>query len=81
MIEAGLLALKNGSNETRQPIQQKRRQLTGTRSFNETDLVDPVSMNDALARYKKLEGGFFYPSRFYEAAIGRLKAGSEANFP
>ena len=48
--------------------------------FNETDLVDPVSMNDALARYKKLEGGFFYPSRFYEAAIGRLKAGSEANF-
>ncbi|GBQ30738.1 NACHT domain-containing protein [Gluconacetobacter azotocaptans] len=47
--------------------------------FNETDLLDPVSMNDALARYKKLEGGF-YPSRFYEAAIDRLKAGSEANF-
>ena len=47
--------------------------------FNETDLLDPVSMNDALARYKKLEGGF-YPSQFYEAAIGRLMAGSEAYF-
>jgi hypothetical protein len=43
------------------------------------DLLDPSSMNDALARYKKLDGGF-YPSRFYGAAIGGLAAGSEADF-
>ncbi len=47
--------------------------------FNGTDLLDPLSMDDALGRYKKLEGGF-YPSRFYGAAIGRLAAGSEADF-
>ncbi len=47
--------------------------------FNGTDLLDQSSMNDALSRYKELEVGF-YPSRFYSAAIGRLAAGSEANF-
>lgn len=47
--------------------------------FDGTDLLDPSSMNDALTRYKKLEGGF-YPSQFYGAAIGRLAAGSEASF-
>jgi len=47
--------------------------------FNGTNLLDPLSMNDAITRYKKLEGGF-YPSRFYAAAIGRLAAGSEADF-
>lgn len=47
--------------------------------FDGTDLLDPLSMDDALARYKKLKRGF-YPSQFYGAAIGRLAAGSEANF-
>ncbi|MGO3891356.1 MAG: NACHT domain-containing protein [Paenalcaligenes sp.] len=47
--------------------------------FNETDLLDPFGMNGAFARYKKLDRGFD-SSRFYDAAIGRLKAGSEANF-
>lgn len=47
--------------------------------FNGADLLDPLSMDDALHRYKKLKGGF-YPSRFYGAAIGRLAVGSEADF-
>jgi len=47
--------------------------------FDGTDLLDPSSMNDALTRYKRLEGGF-YPSQFYGAAISRLAAGSEASF-
>lgn len=47
--------------------------------FSGTDLLDPVSIDDALTRYKKLKGGF-YPSRFYGAAIERLAVGSEADF-
>lgn len=47
--------------------------------FSGIDLLDPLGINDASARYKQLKGGF-YPNQFYAAAVARLAAGSEATF-
>lgn len=78
MVEAATRS-KELEQRSRTTYSTEKKAINWDAVFNETDLLDPLGMNGALARYKKLDEGY-YPSRFYEAAIGRLKAGSEANF-